>query len=75
MFACLLPEIVIEAAFMTVEAFLFSGSSVASIAESAKSSPNRRAFEAIMNCSAQSYSTRSTVNGEGVHWEKVEGGS
>ena len=28
-----------------------------------------------MNCSAQSYSTRSTVNGEGVHWEKGEGGS
>ena len=46
-----------------------------SISESAKSSPNRRAFEAIMNCSAQSYSTRSTVNGEGVHLEKGEGGS
>ena len=28
-----------------------------------------------MNCSAQSYSTRSTVNGEAVHWEKGEGGS
>ena len=28
-----------------------------------------------MNCSAQSYSTRSTVNGEGVHREKGEGGS
>ena len=27
-----------------------------------------------MNCSAQSYSIRSTVNGEGVHWEKGEGG-
>ena len=26
-----------------------------------------------MNCSAQSYSTRYTVNGEGVLWEKVEG--
>ena len=28
-----------------------------------------------MNCSAQSYSTRSIVNGEGVHWEKDEEGS
>ena len=33
------------------------------MAESAVSSPNRRAFEAIMNCSAQVYSTRSTVKG------------
>ena len=48
---------------------------MASIAKVAMSSPNRRAFEAIMNCSAQSYSTRSTVNGEGVLWEKGEGGS
>ena len=45
---------------------------MASIAKTAKSSPNRRAFEAIMNCSAQSYSTRYTVNGEGVLWEKGE---
>ena len=43
------------------------------MAESAVSSPNRRAFEAIMNCSAQSYSTRSTVNGGGVHCEKADG--
>ena len=28
-----------------------------------------------MNCLAQSYLTRSVVNGEGVHWEKGEGGS
>ena len=28
-----------------------------------------------MNCSAQMYSTRSTVNGEGVHWENAEGSS
>ena len=48
---------------------------MASIAETAKSSPNRRAFETTMNCSAQSYSTRSAVNGEGVLWEKGEGGS
>ena len=33
------------------------------MAESAVSSPNRRAFEAIMNCSVQVYSTRSTVKG------------
>ena len=33
------------------------------MAESAVSSTNRRAFEAIMNCSAQLYSTRSTVKG------------
>ena len=44
------------------------------MAESAVSSPNRRAFQAIMNCSAQSYSTRSTVNGDGVHCEKADGG-
>ena len=43
------------------------------MAESAVSSPNRRAFEAIY-CSAQLYSTRSTVNGESVHCEKAEGG-
>ena len=30
--------------------------------ESALSLPNRRALEAIMNCSSQLYSTRSTVN-------------
>ena len=48
---------------------------MANIAKTAKSSPNRRAFEAIMNSSAQSYSTRDTVNGDGVCWEKGEGGS
>ena len=41
--------------------------------ESVVSSPNRRAFETIMFCSAQLYSMRSTVNGDGVHWEKTEG--
>ena len=75
MFAFLLPEIVIEVVLMTIEAFCSRGLSVASIAESAKSSPNRRAFEATMNCSAQSYSTRSTVNDESVHWEEGKGGS
>ena len=44
------------------------------IAESAKSSPNRRAFEAIINCSTQFYSTRSIMKGDDVHWEKAEGG-
>ena len=58
MFAFLLPEIVIEVAYMTVEAFSSRELPVASIAGSAKSSPNRRAFEAIINCSARSYSTK-----------------
>ena len=75
MFAFLLPEILIGVAYMKAEASFARGSSVASIAESAKSSPNRRDFETIMNCPAQSYSTRYTVNGEGVPWEKTEGGS
>ena len=48
---------------------------MASFAKTAKSSLNRRAFEAIMNCSAQWYLTRYTVNGEVVLWEKGEGGS
>ena len=39
MFALLLPEIVIEVAYMTVESFFSRGVSVESIAESAKSSP------------------------------------
>ena len=46
---------------------------MASLAKTAKSSPNRRAFEALIDCSAQSYSTRDTVNGDGVLWEKGEG--
>ena len=54
--------------------FVLGGSSEVRMAESAASSPNRRAFEAIMNCSAQIYSTRFTVNGDGVHCEKTEGG-
>ena len=44
------------------------------MAESAVSSPNWRAFEAILNCSAELYSTRSTENGDGVHCEKADGG-
>ena len=54
--------------------FCSRGSFVARMAESTVSSPNRRAFEAILNCSTQSYSTRSTVNGDSVHCEKAEGG-
>ena len=37
-------------------------------------SPKSRAFAAAKNCSAQQYSTESTVNVDGVHWEKTEGG-
>ena len=58
MFAFLLPEIVIEVACMRVETFCSRGLSVASIAESDKLSPNKRAFEAIMNCSARLYSSK-----------------
>ena len=54
--------------------FCSRGFFVARMAESAVSSPNRRTFEAIMNCSTQLYSTRSTVNGDNVHCEKAEGG-
>ena len=75
MFALLLLEIGIEVAYMTAEVFCSRGSSVASIAESAKLSWNRRALEAIINFSAQLYSTRSTINGKCVHWEKSEGGN
>ena len=53
----------VQVTHATAEAFLLSGSLEARMAESAVSSPNRRAFEAIMNCSAQLYSTRSTVKG------------
>ena len=44
------------------------------MAESAVSPSNRRAFEAIMNCSVQLYSTRFTVNVDSVHCEKAKGG-
>ena len=66
MFAFLLPKIVIEMAYLTAEAFCSRGSSVASIAESAKSRQIGE-LEAITNNSEQLYSTRSTVNGEVVH--------
>ena len=42
-----------------------------SIAESVRSlPPNKRAFEATMNPS-QLFSRRSTMKGDGVHWEKA----
>ena len=54
--------------------FCSPGSFEARMAESAVSSPNRRAFEAIMDCSAQLYSARSTVSRDSVYCEKPEGG-
>ena len=72
MLAILLPEVVVEVAHLTVEAFWLSGPSVATIAESAKSTPNRQAFEAIMNCSAPLCSIISTIRGDGAYWECVE---
>ena len=74
MFAIALPEVVVKVAHLTVEAFVLSGSSVARIAGSAKSSPNRRALEAIMNCSVLLYSTRSIIRDDGVFWACVEMG-
>ena len=47
-----LPEVVVKVGHLTVEAFVFTGSSVARIAESVKSSSYRRAFKATVNCSA-----------------------
>ena len=64
----------VKVTHLTAEAFWSEGSFEARMAESAVSSPNRRAFEAIMNCSAQLYSTRSTVSGDSVYCEKTEGG-
>lgn len=43
------------------------------MAKSAVSTSNRRALEAIMNCSVQLYSTRSMLNGDGADWDKVDG--
>ena len=47
MFAIFLQEVVAKVVHMTVEAFCSRGSAVASIAESAKPSPNRQAFEEL----------------------------
>ena len=69
MLAIVLPEIVVKVAHLTIESFFLSGSSVARIAESVKSLPNRRAFVAIMNCSAHLYLITSTIRGDGVYWE------
>ena len=72
MLAIFLPEIVVKVAHLTVEAFFLSGSSVARIAESVKSLPNRQAFEVIMNCSAHLYLMTSTIRGDGDYWEWVD---
>ena len=72
MLAILLPEVVVEVAHLTAEAFLLSGPSVATIAESAKSTPNRRASDAIMNCSAPLYSIIFTRRGGDAYWECVK---
>ena len=69
-----LPEVVVKVVHLMVEAFLLSGSWARRIAESAKSSPNRRAFEAIMICSAKNYSTRFTMRGDGVYSKRVDMG-
>ena len=71
-FAIFLAEVVVQMAHLTVEEVLLSGSAVAKIAESAKSSPNGRAFETIINCSTQMHSARSTMRGDGVFLERVE---
>ena len=74
MLAIFLPEVGVKVTHLTVEAFVLLGSSVARIAESAESSPNRPTFEAIMNCSARLFSTRSTKRCDGIYWEWVEMG-
>ena len=66
------PEVVVEVAQLTVKAFLLSGPSVAKIAESAKSSPNRRTFEAtIMSCSAPLCPVTFNIRGDDVSWECI----
>lgn len=45
------------------------------MAQIVTSSPNKRDFEASINCSAQLlYFRSSTMNGDGIHWEKADGG-
>ena len=44
------------------------------MSSSVRRSWKRRAFSAIINCSAQEYDTSSTTNNEGDHYEKQEGG-
>ena len=66
MLAMFSPEVVVEVAQLTVKAVLLSGPSVAKIAESAKSSPNRRTFEATMNCSAPLCPVTFNIRGDDV---------
>ena len=47
---------------------------VLSMSSSAQWSWKRRAFSAIINCSAQEHETSSTTNADAVHCEKREGG-
>ena len=62
-------------AYLTAEAFLLSGIVSSKYSSERQVAPNRQALEAIINYSAQLYSTRSNVNGELVYWEKAEGGN
>ena len=71
MLAMVSPEVVVEVAQLTVKAVLLSGPSVAKIAGSAKSSPNRRTFEAIMNCSAPLCPMTFNIRGDDVSWECI----
>ena len=50
------------------------GSDVLSMGPSARWLWKRRAFSAIINCSAQEYETSSTTKTDAVHCEKIEGG-
>ena len=72
MLAFLLPEIVIKMAYMMIEEFLLSG-----IVSSTYCRKGQVVAEQANSRGELSYSTinRSIVNGEGVHWEKGEGGS
>ena len=67
MFAFLLPGCMIEEAQRTADAFLLSGVVSSKYCRQHHVIPKKRTFEVIMNCSAQLYSTGSTMNGEGVH--------
>lgn len=44
------------------------------MSEIAVSSPSRRAFEAITNCSTQLFSRRPMTSSDDVHWENTDGG-
>ena len=50
------------------------GSGEEVMSSSVRRSSKKRAFSAIINCSAREYHTSSTTNDEGDHCEKQEGG-